>query len=57
MRDLGYLREAHRESLGVARDAAELLSWVNAYEHPRSKWTRTAADALQAGSDRETDRL
>jgi hypothetical protein len=39
MRDLGYLRPGHRGSLGVARDAAELLAWVAAYEHPRSKWT------------------
>jgi uncharacterized protein (TIGR00730 family) len=38
MRDLGYLRPGHRDSLGVARDGAELLAWVDAYEHPRSKW-------------------
>jgi uncharacterized protein (TIGR00730 family) len=40
MRDLGYLRPGHRDSLGVARDVGELVAWVAAYEHPRSKWTR-----------------
>ena len=40
MRELGYVRPAHRDSLGAARDVEELLAWVVAYEHPQSKWTR-----------------
>ncbi|HSS68156.1 MAG TPA: TIGR00730 family Rossman fold protein [Nocardioidaceae bacterium] len=39
MRELGYVRPAHRDSLGAARNVEELLAWVAAYEHPRSKWT------------------
>jgi uncharacterized protein (TIGR00730 family) len=38
MRELGYLRPAHRDSLAAVRDADELLAWVDGYEHPRSKW-------------------
>jgi uncharacterized protein (TIGR00730 family) len=57
MRDLGYLREAHRDSLGVARDAAELLAWVAGYEHPRSRWTRESSDPPSAGGEVEIDRL
>jgi len=57
MRDLGYMRAAHRDSLGLAHSSAELLAWVDAYRHPRSKWTRSPADAAAGDGGVEIDRL
>ena len=35
----GYLDRRRLEALGVVSDAAELLAFVDAYEHPARKWT------------------
>jgi hypothetical protein len=39
MVDDGYLDGRRLDALGVVSDAAELLSFVDAYEHPARKWT------------------
>lgn len=38
MVDDGYLDAARLDALGVVRDAAELLRFVEGYEHPARKW-------------------
>ncbi|MCU1605443.1 MAG: Cytokinin riboside 5-monophosphate phosphoribohydrolase [Modestobacter sp.] len=42
MVDDGYLDGRRLDALGVVHDAAELLSFVDAYEHPARKWTQPA---------------
>ncbi|MGY2126928.1 LOG family protein [Blastococcus sp. SYSU DS0617] len=39
MVDDGYLDAARLDALGVVHDAAELLRFVEGYEHPARKWT------------------
>ena len=39
MVDDGYLEERRLDALGVVRDAAGLLAFVEEYEHPARKWT------------------
>ncbi len=39
MVDDGYLDGRRLDALGVVTDAAELLSFVDGYEHPPRKWT------------------
>jgi uncharacterized protein (TIGR00730 family) len=39
MVDDGYLAAARFEALGVVASAAELLAFVDGYEHPARKWT------------------
>jgi len=39
MFDDGYLAAARFEALGVVASAAELLAFVDGYEHPARKWT------------------
>jgi hypothetical protein len=39
MVDDGYLDGRRLEALGVVSDAAELLSFMDGYEHPARKWT------------------
>ena len=39
MVDDGYLDGRRLDALGVVSDAAELLAFVDAYEHPVRKWT------------------
>ncbi|MGY1631592.1 TIGR00730 family Rossman fold protein [Geodermatophilus sp. SYSU D01186] len=41
MVDDGYLAARRLEALGVVTDAAGLLAFVSAYEHPTRKWTPT----------------
>jgi uncharacterized protein (TIGR00730 family) len=43
MVDDGYLAAHRLEALGVVHDAAELLAFVEDYEHPARKWTPPAA--------------
>ena len=43
MVDDGYLAAHRLEALGVVHDAAELLAFVDGYEHPARKWTPPAA--------------
>jgi hypothetical protein len=43
MVDDGYLDAARLEALGVVRDAADLLAFVDGYEHPARKWTAPPA--------------
>ena len=43
MVDDGYLAANRLEALGVVHDAAELLAFVDGYEHPARKWTTPAA--------------
>jgi uncharacterized protein (TIGR00730 family) len=43
MVDDGYLAANRLAALGVVHDAAELLGFVEAYEHPARKWTPPAA--------------
>ena len=43
MVDDGYLAGHRLEALGVVHDAAELLAFVEDYEHPARKWTPPAA--------------
>ena len=43
MVDDGYLAANRLEALGVVHDAAELLAFVDGYEHPARKWTPPAA--------------
>jgi uncharacterized protein (TIGR00730 family) len=43
MVDDGYLAAHRLEALGVVHDAAELLAFVEGYEHPARKWTPPAA--------------
>ena len=43
MVDDGYLAANRLEALGVVSDAAGLLAFVDAYEHPARKWTPPAA--------------
>ncbi|MCW2676784.1 MAG: Cytokinin riboside 5-monophosphate phosphoribohydrolase [Modestobacter sp.] len=42
MVDDGYLDARRFDALGVVQDAAELLSFVDGYEHPARKWTQQA---------------
>jgi uncharacterized protein (TIGR00730 family) len=42
MVDDGYLDGRRLDALGVVHDAAELLSFVDGYEHPARKWTQPA---------------
>jgi uncharacterized protein (TIGR00730 family) len=39
MVDDGYLDGRRLDALGVVHDAAELLSFIESYEHPARKWT------------------
>ena len=39
MVDDGYLDAARLDALGVVHDAAELLRFVESYEHPARKWS------------------
>jgi hypothetical protein len=39
MVDDGYLDGRRLDALGVVNDAADLLTFVDAYEHPPRKWT------------------
>ena len=41
MVDDGYLAANRLDALGVVHDAAELLAFVDRYEHPARKWTPT----------------
>jgi uncharacterized protein (TIGR00730 family) len=41
MADDGYLDRRRLDALGVVSDAAGLLAFVEAYEHPPRKWTGT----------------
>jgi uncharacterized protein (TIGR00730 family) len=43
MVDDGYLAANRLEALGVVSDAAGLLAFVDAYDHPARKWTPPAA--------------
>jgi uncharacterized protein (TIGR00730 family) len=43
MVDDGYLAAHRLQALGVVSDAAGLLAFVDAYEHPARKWTPPAA--------------
>jgi len=43
MVDDGYLAANRLEALGVVHDAAELLAFIDRYEHPARKWTPPAA--------------
>ena len=43
MVDDGYLAAHRLAALGVVHDAAELLAFVDGYEHPARKWTPPAA--------------
>ncbi|WP_138757855.1 TIGR00730 family Rossman fold protein [Modestobacter altitudinis] len=43
MVDDGYLAAHRLEALGVVHDAAELLAFLEDYEHPARKWTPPAA--------------
>jgi hypothetical protein len=39
MVDDGYLDAARLDALGVVPDAADLLAFVDGYEHPARKWS------------------
>lgn len=39
MVDDGYLDAARLDALGVVQDAAELLRFVEGYQHPARKWS------------------
>ena len=43
MVDDGYLAANRLDALGVVHDAAELLAFLDGYEHPARKWTPPAA--------------
>jgi uncharacterized protein (TIGR00730 family) len=43
MVDDGYLDGARLDALGVVSDAAELLAFVDGYQHPARKWTAPPA--------------
>ena len=43
MVDDGYLDGRRLDALGVVHSAAELLEFVDGYEHPARKWTRPAS--------------
>jgi uncharacterized protein (TIGR00730 family) len=43
MVDDGYLAANRLAALGVVHDAAELLTFIEGYEHPARKWTPPAA--------------
>jgi uncharacterized protein (TIGR00730 family) len=43
MVDDGYLAANRLDALGVVHDAAELLAFIDGYEHPARKWTPPAA--------------
>ena len=43
MVDDGYLAANRLDALGVVHDAAELLTFLDGYEHPARKWTPPAA--------------
>ena len=43
MVDDGYLAANRLDALGVVQDAAELLAFLDGYEHPARKWTPPAA--------------
>jgi uncharacterized protein (TIGR00730 family) len=43
MVDDGYLASNRLDALGVVHDAAELLTFIDGYEHPARKWTPPAA--------------
>lgn len=40
MTQAGYLAPVYRQSLGVVADVAELLAWLEGYQHPPTKWPR-----------------
>ena len=42
MVDDGYLAANRLDALGVVHDAAELLAFIDGYEHPARKWTTPA---------------
>ena len=43
MADDGYLDRRRLDALGVVTDAAGLLAFVEAYEHPPRKWTSASS--------------